>query len=152
MRRAYLLTWNPNYWKWENYNAALESIKNKEKVTEPWTCQSKKPIVGDDIYLIKSGVGIVAHGNVSKQSYEAPHFNSEKASKGKKANWIDVDFDWILDEDNFENRAISVKELRQNFPNQTWSSRASGIEIKDEYIYAFTRYFKDYLIWILITS
>lgn len=145
MGRAYLLTWNPDYWKWENYTAALENIKNKEKVTESWTCQSKQPIVGDDIYLIKSGVGIVAHGNVSKQSYEAPHYNSEKASIGKRANWIDVDFDWILDEDNFENRAISVKELKQKFPNQTWTPRASGIEIKDEYIDDFTRFFNDFL-------
>lgn len=145
MRRAYLLTWNPKYWKWENYHAALENIKNKEKVTESWTCQSKQPIVGDDIYLIKSGVGIVAHGNVSKQSYEAPHFDSEKASKGKKANWIDVDFDWILDEANFKNRAISVKELRKNFPHQTWTPRASGISIKDEYVDAFNRFFNDCL-------
>lgn len=145
MRKAYLLTWNPKYWKWENYHAALENIKNKEKVTESWTCQSKHPIVGDDIYLIKSGVGIVAHGNVSKQSYEAPHFNPEKASKGKKANWIDVDFDWILDEDNFKNRAISVEELKKIFPNQTWSPRASGIKIKDEYVDAFTRFFNDCL-------
>lgn len=145
MRRAYLLTWNPKFWKWENYHTALQNIKNKEKVTESWTCQSKQPIVGDDIYLLKSGVGIVAHGNVSKESYEAPHFNSEKASEGKMANWIDVDFDWILDEDNYENRAISVKELKKNFPKQAWSPRASGIEIKDEYIDTFTRFFNDYL-------
>lgn len=34
MKKAYLLTWNPKFWKWEKYHDVLENIKKeKEKVT-----------------------------------------------------------------------------------------------------------------------
>lgn len=51
MKKAYLLTWNPKFWKWGKYHDVLENIKKeKEKVTEAWTCKSKQPIIGDNIY------------------------------------------------------------------------------------------------------
>ena len=141
MKKAYLLTWNPKNWKWENYNEDVKRVKNKEKVAMSWTCRSKQPRHGDDVYLLKSGVGIVAHGNVTRESYEEESYDSLE----KMANWIGVNFDWILDEENSENGIITVQELQQKFPNQTWSPRASGIAVKDEYIETFTQFFNNYI-------
>ena len=141
MKKAYLLTWNPKNWEWENYNEDVKKVKNKEKVTMPWTCYSKQPRHGDDVYLLKSGVGIVAHGNVTRGSYQEENYDSS----GKMANWIDVNFDWILDEESPEDGIVTVHELKQRFPKQTWSPRASGIAVRDEYIETFTQFFNNYI-------
>ncbi|MBO7476545.1 MAG: AAA family ATPase [Salinivirgaceae bacterium] len=72
--------------------------------------------------------GIVAHGKVVRQSYEAPHYDSEKAAAGKTAPHIDVEFDGIR---NYTTESIlQIDTLTQTFPEQTWIPQSSGIQIK----------------------
>ncbi len=132
MKKVYLLTWNPNNWNWSDYKEKVQAVKEGKTVIEPWTSSSKQPNVGDQVFLLKSQVGIIGHGHVERASYEAPHYDSKKAQEGLTTNHIDVKFDWLMDET--ENNYISLDLLEIVFPKQTWRPQASGIEIKEEYI------------------
>ena len=132
MKKVYLLTWNPNNWNWSDYKEKVQAVKEGKTVIEPWTSSSKQPNVGDQVFLLKSQVGIIGHGHVEKASYEAPHYDSKKAQEGQKTNHIDVKFDWLMDE--IENNYISLDLLESVFPKQKWRPQSSGIEIKEEYI------------------
>ena len=132
MKKAYLLTWNPNNWNWSDYKEKVKVIKEGKTFIESWTSSSKQPKVGDQVFLLKNTVGIVGHGHVERASYDAPHYNSEKAQKGLTTNHIDVKFDWLMDE--IENNYIPLDLLESVFSRQTWRSQSSGIEIKEEYV------------------
>ena len=132
MKKAYLLTWNPDNWNWPDYKEKVQAVKEGKTFVEPWTSSSKQPNVGDQVFLLKNTVGIIGHGHVEKASYEAPHYDSKKAQEGQKTNHIDVKFDWLMDET--ENNYIPIDLLKSIFPNQTWRPQASGIEIKEEYV------------------
>ena len=132
VNKAYLLTWNPDNWNWPDYKGKVKAVKEDKTVIEPWTSSSKQPKVGDQVFLLKNKVGIIAHGHVEKASYDAPHYNSEKAQEGLTTNHIDVKFDWLMDE--IENNYISLDLLESVFPKQTWRPQSSGIEIKEEYV------------------
>lgn len=129
--RAWLLTWNPASWDWANYKAWCKDTKLGNKFVEPWTCASKQPAVGDEIFLIKTGSkprGILAHGYVAKGAYEADHYDPEKASVGVKSNHIDAEYDWIQDYDT--EPMLMQDDLKTKLPDQQWSPMESGIEIK----------------------
>lgn len=130
-KRAWLLTWNPANWDWEKYKEWCVDTKKGNKHTLPWTCASKQPEIGDEIFLIKIGAkprGILAHGFVSEGAYEAEHYDPEKADQGLKSNHIDAEFDWIQD---YETEPILMQEdLKNRYPQQQWSPMGSGIEIK----------------------
>ena len=85
-------------------------------------------------------MGIVAHGHVEKSSYDAPHYNAEKAQEGLTTNHIDVKFDWLMDE--IENNYIPLDLLESVFSKQTWRPQSSGIEIKEEYINDLEKVYK----------
>ena len=132
MKKAYLLTWNPENWNWPDYMEKVKVIKEGKTFIESWTSSSKQPKVGDQVFLLKNKVGIIGHGHVEKASYDAPHYNSEKAQEGLTTNHIDVKFDWLMDE--IENNYIPIDLLESVFSKQTWRPQSSGIEIKEEYI------------------
>lgn len=132
MKKAYLLTWNPDNWNWPDYKEKVQAAKEGKAVIESWTSSSKQPNVGDQVFLLKSQVGIIGHGHVERASYEAPHYDSKKAQEGLTTNHIDVKFDWLKDET--ENNYISLDLLESVFPKQTWRPQSSGIEIKEGYI------------------
>ena len=93
MKKAYLLTWNPKNWNWSDYKEKVKVIKEGKTFIESWTSSSKQPKVGDQVFLLKNTVGIIGHGQVERASYDAPHYNAEKAQKGLTTNHIDVKFD-----------------------------------------------------------
>ena len=131
-KRAWLITWNPANWTWDDYEEWC--VDTKKGITHEigWTCSSKQPAIGDGIFLIKTGDkprGVMAHGHVSKETYEAPHYDPDKAAAGVTSNHIDVEFDWIQ---NYENESMLMQDdLKEKYPQQQWSPMASGIEIKE---------------------
>ena len=130
-KNYWLLSWNPDNWNWEDYTDWAKGTKSGSTYKMSWTCSSKQPNIGDHIFLMKTGSeprGIVAHGKVVRQSYEAPHYDSEKAAAGKTAPHIDVEFDGIR---NYTTESIlQIDTLTQTFPEQTWIPQSSGIQIK----------------------
>ena len=130
-RRTWLLTWNPENWQWDNYKELCVSTKQGKHAVMSWTCLSKEPVVGEEVYLMKIGKqprGIIAHGIISRESYEALHYDPVKAAEGKTANHVDVEFDWIQD---YETEKILLQdELKKRIGDQEWSPQSSGISIK----------------------
>lgn len=129
--RAWLLTWNPASWYWADYKEWCADTKLGNKHTEPWTCSSKQPAVGDEIFLIKTGAkprGILAHGYVSKEAYESDHYDPAKVAQGVKSNHIDAEYDWIQDYNS--EPMLMQDDLKDKLPDQQWSPMGSGIEIK----------------------
>lgn len=147
--RAWLLTWNPENWIWEEYKKLCVSTKQGDKEVEPWTCASKQPAVGDEFYLMKTGKqprGIIAHGHISKAPYEAPHYDSQKAEQGVIAGYVDAEFDWIQD---FENEELLLQDdLKEKFTEQEWSPRGSGIEIKSQYVGLLKKLWTEHIVGV----
>lgn len=96
----WLLSWNPDNWEWKNYDDCCRKTKSGGTHIEPHTCHSTKPRIGDEVFLMKTGKkepkGIIAHGTVVKESYTAPHYDSDKAEQGVTKAYIDASYDCIL--------------------------------------------------------
>lgn len=122
-RRGWLLTLNPpdfgnGYDKWCN------GTKDGSVCSQNWRCSNTHPQLGDDVFVMRTGKqprGIVAHGYVCRESFY------DKAGKRR----IDVEFDRIQDFDSGYD-FLSQNKLKMEFPQQDWSPKASGIEIRQE--------------------
>lgn len=132
MKRAWLLTWNPEHWKWEDYQDACAKSKRGIPYEISWNSQSKQPEIGDDVFLMRVGTapkGIVAHGYVTEASHEAPHYTAERSDAGDTLNYLDVAFDWIQYAP--EEPILSQEALKEAYPEQAWSPQGSGIEVRE---------------------
>ena len=130
---VWLLTWNPDNWEWKDLKEAVKTTNNKQHYKTRWSCLSKKVQIGDRIFLMKTGNeprGLVASGYAVSESYEDSHYDSKKSAEGKKASYINVEFEKILDYETEE--IILQDDLKKKFDIQTWSPMGSGIEIKPE--------------------
>ena len=135
-KRAWLLTWNPNNYQWEDYRTAASKTQLGEPYKYGWTCASKQVQPGDRVFLVALGMGsqngIVASGFAASASYEEEHWDPEKDAQGIKAKYIDVDFDWISDYST--DPYLKIGMLTERFPEQKWNPMGSGISIKDQYV------------------
>lgn len=98
---AWLLTWNPQNWNWNDYAAGIEASRSGEKYEVTWSCSNTHVKAGDKMYLMilgNNGVkGIIAAGHAISKVFEVPHWDYQKAKSGKKTNGVKVSFDTILD-------------------------------------------------------
>lgn len=132
---AYLLTWKPKlYDKWiENIHASISEIDENGFCKYSWSTGSNKSVQSDDrVFMMKLGKdpGIVASGWVASNVYSDKHWNPK--SKSKKANYVDVHFDTILNP--VTDKIFSVP-LRKDgiYRNQkTWTPQSSGMRLDDE--------------------
>lgn len=133
---SYLLTWNPKRWDWDDLLEYIKKLKRAGFVTSRWSCGNSKRIqVGDRVYLIRLGKlpkGIFASGIVIKDSYEGVHWDEEKAASGKKAKFVEVQWDILLNPES--ELIISLEQLKNEKPFSTfkWETQSSGINIPDE--------------------
>jgi len=128
---AWLLSWNPGQWTWENFDADRRATAQGKPIEMEWRCSSTKPEPGHSVFLFRAGTpprGLVARGRVLSASFDAPHFDPESAKAGKTAKYIRVAYDDIRDvqRDPF----ITVETLTDAYPAQKWSPYGSGIEIR----------------------
>ena len=128
---SWLFTWNPAKYEWDKYDQECEEASEKQPIVDSWSCWSKKTQAGDEFYLMKLGKpprGIVAHGIIIDASYEAEHWDYDRAEK--TTNYVNGEWDTIL---NYKTQAIlDVSVLDEKLPQQYWHPQASGISIKDE--------------------
>lgn len=135
-RRGWLLTLNPpdfgnGYDKWCN------GTKDGSVCRQNWRCSNTHPELGDDVFVMRTGRqprGIVAHGYVCRESFY------DKAGKRR----IDVEFDRIQDFDSGYD-FLSQNKLKMEFPQQDWSPKASGIEIRQEVLGKLREQWQDML-------
>ena len=66
---AYLLSWNPGMFRQGGDGNSDKKLDIKVGETKRWSCTSKHPKVGDDIYMVRLGMeptGIFLKGVVTK--------------------------------------------------------------------------------------
>jgi 5-methylcytosine-specific restriction protein B len=128
--RTWLLSWNPERWHWESLAAARQLTATGNSVTDRWSCASGQAREGDQVYLVRVGTppkGMVARGTVLKAPYEAPHYDPKRAQAGETTSYVDVEFSGIRDAER--DPIVSLEQLEQAAPHQTWTPQASGIAI-----------------------
>ncbi|MFC1881354.1 AAA family ATPase [Thermodesulfobacteriota bacterium] len=130
---SWLLSWNPNNWKWESLAEDRVATHAGKTVTDSWACSNHNPVVGDKAYLVRTGVepkGIIAFGNIVTAPYEADHWDEAKAAEGKTCWYVDIAFSRIqdpLDNDPY----LTTEDLNKiTIDQQVWFPQSSGIEIK----------------------
>lgn len=125
---TYLLTWNPKKWNWETLDDDLDTYRTEGLWVSSWSCGNRKTISADDrVFLIKQGPqkprGIFASGYVTHGPKTARHF----ADRSKQANYVDIDFDVLLDP---RTDVLPRERLdRAPFSSVNWGTQSGGIEI-----------------------
>jgi 5-methylcytosine-specific restriction protein A len=132
---TYLLTWNPaRSGQWENLEECVRAIEKHGYYKDSWSCGVTKKIRPDDrVFLIKLGAeprGIVASGRAVSGVYEDKHWDKQARAKGKKALYIDVHFDTILDPEKW----IFPRAWLDSgiYAKMHWEPQASGATIPDD--------------------
>jgi len=130
--RTWLIAWNPNNWDWTSFQDDRLRVANGESVTRSWNSASTQPNEGDTFYLVRLGQeprGIIARGNIASASYEAEHYDPDRAAKGDKARFVDITLTDLRDPER--DPFISMADLQAGTTDgQVWSPQNSGIEIK----------------------
>ena len=131
-KNSWLISWNPSIWEWPDYDQICAQTTPEHTFIDSWPSTNKMRKIGDEVFLTKNGNqprGIIGHGTVCRENYEAENNDDGKAEDGTKYR-IDVKFDRLL---NYKNEKIlSQDELIEKWPTQTWSPHSFGIEIKQE--------------------
>ena len=127
---TWLLTWNPTKWDWDDYDEVVSLSRIGKGYLIGWNCANRHAQVGDRVFMVKLGDpstprGIFASGYITSDFWEGEHFDD---SKDNTIMYVDVVLTKVLDyrSDNI----ITIDELKQRFPEQSWSPQASGISIK----------------------
>ncbi|MEZ8307797.1 McrB family protein [Vibrio splendidus] len=126
----YLLTWNPKHFI--TGGDGNESGKLDYEVGDEvrWSCHSKKPKIGDVVYLIRLGTesrGIIARGKVTKESY----LDSGWKNPERQTAYIQFELEDIRH--SCEEGLLPMLLLNSAMPDQQWSPQISGILVKNEY-------------------
>lgn len=128
---AWLLTWNPRNWSWDELPADRERCAAGGKVRHAWRCSSTKPAVGDRVFLMRTGDrlrGVMARGAVVRTSYEDAHYDTDAAAQGERTRFVDVEFDAVRQAEH--DACVPAETLAAAEPDQQWSPQGSGIEIR----------------------
>lgn len=130
---TYLVTWNPEHWKWTRLESDANKTKRGIAVAEPWSCGTTKKILkGDRLFLLKQGAklpkGIIASGTATSNVYLDKHYNPAKAADGKQAHYVAADWDTVL---NYEvEPLLQTSQIDGDGPPQVnWNTMSSGISI-----------------------
>lgn len=117
---TYLLTWNPKHF---DINAS-NGLRLNEDVR--WSCVSKKPKVGDKVYLMRIDMapkGIIASGTVTQASHMAEHYSEPE----KSIPYIRFNVDELRTD--CASGLLPEVLLKRAFPEQNWNPQGSGISI-----------------------
>jgi hypothetical protein len=126
---TYLLTWNPNNFAWDDLEARVAELRSNGSADDGWSCGNVRHIpAGSRFFLIRLGrepKGLVGSGSVVRSTYEAPHWDREKADDGETARFVDIRFDQLS-----SLPLIRRSELNHPpFDEFKWDSQMSGIRI-----------------------
>ncbi len=132
---AYLLTWNPDNWSWQNLADTIKAVESGSPVDLRWSCGNTRSIpLGSRVFLLRQSVeprGIIASGWVTKSPYEDRHWDAERASRGDLAWHIVFSPDAMLNPS--VNEPLDVRSLAPGLLSRVnWRTPASGIRIPDD--------------------
>jgi len=127
------MTWNPDNWTWTNLQEQAQRTADGGSVEEPWSCGNSKSVKsGERLFLLKQGrklpKGIIAAGVSTSKSYQDKHWNSKRAAQGDMANYVEAEWETILDPAYEDLLPVSACQY-DGLPSVNWNTMASGIEI-----------------------
>jgi 5-methylcytosine-specific restriction endonuclease McrA len=133
---AYLLTWNPDRWTWDDLSEWVEDVLAGGEVNFRWSTGSTKSIpLGARVFLLRQGVeplGIMASGWVTEASFPDEHWDEARALVGDKANYIRFTPDTLLNPE--EEEPLDLRDLPSPGRFDVYfRSRSSGISIVPEH-------------------
>lgn len=121
---TYILTWNPSKTVWPFWDGVGEPPA--EGLEGDWSTGGTKHglVPGDRFFMLKQGEeprGIVGSGVLTSKVRQDEHWDAERA--GEVANYVDVEFDTILAEDD----VLPVDDLIAHVEGKNWKAiPASG--------------------------
>lgn len=131
---AFLCTWNPDRWvvSEKEWKRDVQKLKAGGSIEGPWAIGSRKSGIhtGDFIFLVRVGRdrGIVASGVAASVAYRDLHWDSERATENKLANYVRVDWDYQVEISN----RLKVEDLLEQFPIVPWNNLAgSGVQVDE---------------------
>jgi hypothetical protein len=141
---AYLCTWNPNDFAWEDLPKQVAQLRKNGFVIGNWTVGTSRKIkAGDRIFFLRQGQvrpGIVASGHAVSDVYEGEHWSGEN----KKVNYVDIRFDAIQNpvKDPILERPLLMEG---SLAKVHWSTQMSGITIPEEAVAELEGLWRDVL-------
>jgi hypothetical protein len=124
VKRAFLLTWNPRVYAWEELPADLRKLE-RGKLVIRWGCgRSKELRDGARLYLLRQGVeprGLVASGYAQGDWYEGESFRH----KGVPGHYVDLAVERLSMTPFVPREALSQGKLAAMY----WNTMVSGVEI-----------------------
>ncbi|HYP53215.1 MAG TPA: hypothetical protein VEQ42_06720 [Pyrinomonadaceae bacterium] len=145
---TYLLTWNPQKWRWTDLADLIQRISRAGSCTTDWSCGNNKSIAeGDRLFLLRQGEeprGIVGAGWAESGPFEEVHWREEKARIGRTTMYVRVGWEVLLDS---EKESIFPREWLNEAPlsKVNWNTQISGIGIRPEVAEALEKRWASFL-------
>lgn len=129
---AYILTWNPDNWDWQELPDVIDRVHTGESVTERWSSGNTKTVpVGSRVFLLKQGPeprGIMASGWTTEPVEELPHWDEARAERGDLANYVQFAVELLLDPD--QDALLDPRDFPPGpLGDVYWAPPASGTSI-----------------------
>jgi 5-methylcytosine-specific restriction protein A len=129
-RAAFVLTWNPARWPWQDLDAALDRSLRGQPVEYRWSTGNTNRIApGDRLFLLKQGAlprGIMGSGFAAGPVFEDEHYLPERAAGGDKALFVQARFDRLVEPE----AVLAVDELAEGPLSEVhWAMPASGFQL-----------------------
>jgi len=131
-REAYLLTWNPRTWAWNDLEEMVATTAQGRPVDLCWSCGTKRIEPGDRLFLMRQGVeprGVMGAGWATSEPYETEHYDDDRRELGDTMWGVDVRLDRIFNPEVDE--ILRLAQLRTGrLAAVNWATQMSGIRIK----------------------
>ncbi|CAN5218200.1 hypothetical protein BH09ACT6_BH09ACT6_15440 [soil metagenome] len=131
---TYLLTYNPRFWAWDDYDEFLDQVRRERLFEGQWSTGSRVNDIGpgDEVFLLRQGReprGIIARGLVASEVYEDETWLEDGTSR--LANYVDVDWKEAVPlTDPLPLAALQAGT--PDAPKSTWEPQSSGTRIAQE--------------------
>ena len=96
--KTYLLTWNPEKWKWDSADIqkAIAELDSGQSMVMEWSCGNTRRIQpGDRLVWIRLGSlprGVFATGVARSEVVDRPHWDKHRAAQGDTSKGVMVEF------------------------------------------------------------
>lgn len=126
---AYLLTWNPDNWSWDDRAANIEECRTTGKHRQRWSCGNRTSLpIGSRVFLLQQGRrarGIIGAGSTYRAPFKDAHWDRTRRERGEKALYVGVEFNFLADAPLIDRSELDAAP----FAGTNWNPQGSGVEI-----------------------
>lgn len=142
---AYVLTWNPAQWPWDEreYAREVKATAAGKLFPSRWSCGNTKRIrPGDRVFLMRQGTnrGLIGSGFATSGAIADQHWDD---SRDDTANYIEFQSDALV---QTEDRLTVERLIREDFGVPWNSLYASGVQVPPESVNRLERLWTAHLL------